>query len=164
MIMVPLHRHLMAKCLGTRLGMKLVLHIPYTFYVDVLFVMQKKCWLCLPEKFSRGPLGGHDSVSPSLPARVRGLGRAWLCHCLREAGDHLCLHSTQYCPHHLPPLLRKGGGRGKGERGRKEGRGGRGRGRKGKRERKGGEEGGRGRGKGREKETREEGREEQRSV
>ena len=30
----------MAKCLGTRLGVKSVLHIPYTFYVDVVLVVQ----------------------------------------------------------------------------------------------------------------------------
>ena len=93
---------------------------------------------------------GHDSVSPSLPAHVRGLGRVWSCHCLRVAGDHLSLHSTQYCLHHLSPLLREGGGKGEREREGREGReregreregGGRGRkerereGREGKRER-----------------------------
>ena len=96
----------------------------------------------------------HGSVSPSLLARVRGLGRVWSCHCLRVAGDHLSLHSTQYCLHHLSPLLKEGGG--KGERGRegreREGReregGGKGRkegereGREGKREREGSGEGG----------------------
>ena len=53
----------------------------------------------------------HDNVSPSLPAHVQGLERAWLCHCLQVAGDHLCLHSTQYGLYHLHPFLREGGGK-----------------------------------------------------
>ena len=70
----------------------------------------------------------HDNVSPLLPAHVQGLGRAWLCRCLQVAGDHLCLHSTQYGLYHLHPLLREGGGKGERERG---GGGGRGREREG---------------------------------
>jgi len=81
----------------------------------------------------------HDNVSPSLPAHVQGLERAWLCHCLQVAGDHLCLHSTQYGLYHLHPFLREGGG---------------------KEEREGGE-GGRRREGGGKGEMREEGREEQ---
>ena len=67
----------------------------------------------------------HDNVSPLLPAHVQGLGRVWLCHCLQVAGDHLCLHSTQYGLYHLHPLLREGGGKGERERGGGEEGGGR---------------------------------------